>query len=386
MFKHKHYLPILKGRTGELSALEEVPPSAWGVFTPLIEIPAIPSKWLDNGSKIPNATIGKHVAAVARKIVDAIPKAKRFFVDGFYIQNEEALPDKQEPIAAIMGVLRSASLQAVPVVGVRRVFEYLASAKAAHEKDHRGYCLRVSGADLPVHGLNDRIKALLEFLAIEPKDVDLVLDFEAITEDSAPNFIAAAPAQLARFPFLEKWRTLTLAATAIPQNLGQIPANTIKPFRRYEMDLWQAVLKSRPRLKRLPAFGDYAATHPFMTEINPRFINKSPSIKYAGTNSWIIARGKAKPKKKKNEDGTAKSVAVEVPPDSVQYPKLAAQIMDCESWRGESFSWGDGRIAECVRKRAAKKKATGGNSTWVSVATSHHIAVVVEQIANLPDL
>lgn len=67
-FDHTHYVPILKGKQGELNALQDTNPKLLTKFTPLIEIPPIPPAWPEgeNQKPIPAKTIDEHIKAVAK--------------------------------------------------------------------------------------------------------------------------------------------------------------------------------------------------------------------------------------------------------------------------------------------------------------------------------
>jgi hypothetical protein len=376
MFDHTHYVPILKGKPGELMGLSHLSAAHWGAITPLIEIPSIPLDWPGEiGVSVPAKTIAEHVEKVIVDLAKTVPQQKPFFIDGGYIEHEDALPNKQEPIAEIVASLVKAGLHPIPVVGIRRVFEYLTAAKTIHRKHGHGLCLRIAASEmfLPI---GPRITQLLELLLIKPDKIHLILDYGAIDDERAEGPKKNVSGRMTRLAEMGKWKTMTVSATAIPQNMSKVSINSLKVIPRHEWDIWLTLRGRRSAI--IPTFGDYAATHPVQQEIDPRIINKSPSIKYTTDDSWVFAKGKARPKKA--------GAKTSVPPHSVQYPMLAQRLMEMDEWCGEDFSWGDERIAECVAKRAAKKKATGGAAEWIAVATSHHIAVVVNQIANLPAL
>jgi hypothetical protein len=61
MFDHTQYVPILKGKEGEYSALRELTGSVKDLLTPLAEIPSIP---YDFENDAPAKTVDEHLRQV----------------------------------------------------------------------------------------------------------------------------------------------------------------------------------------------------------------------------------------------------------------------------------------------------------------------------------
>jgi len=92
MFDHKHYVPILKGKQGELNAIEETATELRDRLTPLIEVPPISWKYIENEREpVPAKSIDAHVADVAERLAEAVGSKSQIFVDGFYVDNEATL-------------------------------------------------------------------------------------------------------------------------------------------------------------------------------------------------------------------------------------------------------------------------------------------------------
>jgi len=368
-FDHLHYVPILKGKQGELDAIKETSPEVRDAFTPLLEVPAIPLKYLEGEYvPIPAKSIDDHVNRVAENFAKALGPKHPAFIDGQRIEEEEALDDGSEPVTEVFNVLRKNMVKFIPTIGLDRVAEYAEAVKAAIKEDGRGCCLRLIESDLEaLADLEDQIKSLLKFLGVNPPEVDLIVDFEADVPARA-----AFVYQVNGLPMLNKWRTVTVASSSFPENMERVAQNSLVELERSEWLAWLFLRSNKEKLARIPSFDDYAINHPVLSEIDPRIMRMSPNIRYTAAVNYVIAKGEALPRK---TDRQKKAAAA----PSDQYPKLAGRIMKHPSWTGKKFSWGDAFIEDC-----SQKKRVGNATNWRAVGTSHHIAFAVRQLANLP--
>jgi hypothetical protein len=368
-FTDRHYVPILKGKQGELDAIRETSAKVREEFTPLLEIPPIPPKYIQGQDEpVPAKSIDEHLNDVAESLTKALGSQYPAFIDGFYIEEEETLATGIEPIEGLFELLRKNKVQFIPAIGLDRVEEYGTAIKNVIAADDRGCCLRLVEDDLEaVSELEPQIKSLLKFLDVNASDVHLLIDF-------GPNVPsrAALPYQINALPKLKDWRTLTISSSSFPVNMEGAVRNSVTEFERREWTVWTFLRSKAKTLTRMPAFGDYAINHPIFTEIDPRIMRMSPNIRYASDLNCVVAKGEAYPRK------TDRRKKVGVAP-SDQYPKLAQAIMNHPAWRGRRFSWGDAFIEDC-----SQKKRVGSATNWRAVGTCHHIALVVQQIASLP--
>jgi hypothetical protein len=65
--------------------------------------------------------------------------------------------------------------------------------------------------------------------------------------------------------------------------------------------------------------------------------------------------------------------------NGVQFDDLCKLLVERWEFSGDEFSWGDARIGAC----ANGKESNGNASVWTAVGTSHHLAFVRPEIANL---
>lgn len=344
-------------------------------FTPLLEIPPIPLKYIEGQDEpVLAKSIDDHMADVAERFVETLKGLPRFFVDGIYIENEDELTDGAEPIESVFNALRAEKLAFVPTCALNSVEDYVESVRTAVSVDGRGCCLRLFEADLEgIAEIELQVGALLKFLGILPRDIDLLVDFGPKVPSKA-----ALPYQVDALPFLTEWRTVTVAASSFPVDMSGVAQNSIAELEREEWLAWVSLRSKSKVLKRMPTYGDYAINHPVYVEVDPRIINMSPNIRYTDSASYVIAKGQAIPRKKKSGTPEEQAKRRKLLP-SEQYPKLAAKIMAHPSWKGVHFSWGDAFIEDCARK-----SCVGNPTDWRAVGTCHHIALVSQQLSSLP--
>jgi hypothetical protein len=374
-FDHSHYVPILKGKLGELNALRNTDPKLFVKFTPFIEVPPIPNAYPEDSPPVQAKTIDKHIKDVSASFVKVLTALPSVFVDAVYIETEDDLKDGSSPVDALFAALRKGKVPFVPAIGLDRVEDYADSVKNALETDNRGCCLRPLESDLEGFAeLGGQIDSLLAALNAKPSSVDLLVDFRAKVPPKA-----VFPFLIDALPRLSEWRTLTVASSSFPSDMSGVGKNKIEEIEREEWLAWLFVRgKQKSMNKRVPTFADYAINHPVLTELDPRLMNMSPNIRYTDTLSYVVAKGQAQPRKKWAKTAEQKIIREQLSP-TVQYPKLANMIKGHASWKGSQYSWGDKFIDQC-----SQKKCVGSATDWRTVGTSHHIAAIVQLIANLP--
>jgi hypothetical protein len=191
--------------------------------------------------------------------------------------------------------------------------------------------------------------------------VDLILDLRAVSPNEENTLRAAIPVLVRSILDLGEWRSFTLAATAFPETLIELPPSSVSLIARLEWIVWRNLI-ARRRIPRLPSFGDYAVASPQPSEVDPRIMRPSASIRYTTDDAWLI------PKARNLRDfGFA------------QFHDVCRDLIARAEYSGPGFSWGDWYIDECANHRVG----TGNLTTWRKAGTSHHLACVTRQIARL---
>ena len=198
-------------------------------------------------------------------------------------------------------------------------------------------------------------------MGVSPSDADLLLDLRALNPADGITLTGNVLTLISRIPLLEQWRSLALAATGFPANLTGLPPAGLSLIARLEWVLWRNVV-SRARRLRLPAFADYGIAHVEPSEVDPRIMRPSASIRYTVDEAWLILKGR-----NLRDHGYG------------QFHDVCRHLIQRPEYAGPDFSSGDRYIERCANDRTG----TGNLTTWRRVGTSHHIAFVVSQLATV---
>ncbi len=358
MFPSNDYVPILKGKDGEYGALESMSSEEKERITPLIEIPPVP--W-DHTNDVLEKTIDQHLLKVDRKLEKSWGMHQPFFVDLMWISERERMSDGTHPVAHVFSRVRLRALKAIPVTGLIRTDDYQMACREIIETDKRGVCLRLQKDDFDGQDtLETAVTKLLGSLRVSPTDTDLVLDLGSLHPETGEESSIDVVSLVKSIPFPRKWRSVVLAATGFPVDLMGLPPSEISTVRRLEWALWCSIA-SDTRIARTPTFGDYAIAHPQPPEVDPRLMRPSASIRYTSEDVWLILKGK------NLRDHGYK-----------QFHDVSKILLKNAAYSGPEFSWGDRYIKDCANRLVS----SGNLTTWRKVGTSHHIAYVMQQIAN----
>ena len=359
-FDHQHYVPILKGKAGEFEALHQLDPGLKDRITPLIEV--APPPW-DYDLDAPTKTLTQHFDGLAERLVSAWGADYEIFLDLAALDSADRLDTGVHPVAGLFDDTRAQGLQAIPTTGPDRDADYQTAVRDVATADGRGAAVRLRTEDIgDLTTLAAALDDLAHALDLEPGQLDLILDFGEITAGQAGTAELAARALLPTLPRLNEWRTLTLAAGAMPQTLTSIPTSTTGRLQRLDWILWRNLI-SGGQLPRQPAYGDYGIAHVAFLDFDPRFMQITAAIRYTTGDDWLIVRG-----------ATIKKAGGQ------QWFALAAQLTGRPEFAGSSHCQGDDFIDQC----GGGTSGPGNLTTWRTVGTVHHLTVVDGQIASLP--
>src|ERR1700722_10196400 len=173
-FDHSHYVPILKGKKGELLALAKA--EHIQQFTPLIEVVPIPMEYPEEGDPYLSKSMEKHVKDTAVSYKKAMGILPRVFIDGRYIE-EEKVNDGSSAVGRLFSLLRNGGINFIPAIGLDRVEDYANAVRDAMAMSKIGCCLRLWESDLEsLSDLDSQIMSLLRTLNVATDSVDLLID------------------------------------------------------------------------------------------------------------------------------------------------------------------------------------------------------------------
>lgn len=363
MFDHNHYVPILKWKRGERKALLNLDSIHKKVITPLIEIQPVPFNHVSGEF---SKSLDEHLANIGQEVNEAWDKDKPIFVDLNTLYDNGDFEDVnlqsgQHPLEFIIDEIESKGIPAIPVTGIHRFPLFNNAVKKVIEKYNRGLCIRLEESDLSdIHALKSEIDNLIDFLGVDKSSLDLVLDYKQILPQQEQHHITKVTLTLVQLPYLQEWRTLTLASTAYPKKLNQIPTNSNGSLPRTEWSVYQTLRGYG--LARIPTFGDYTITHPDFVNLDPRVINMAAGIKYTAGNETLIFRGIGV-----KNNGFSQMI------------QLCIDVTNHFKYYGRTFSYGDQYIYDCANQLCN----TGNAESWVIVGVNHHLSVVSSDVSNL---
>jgi hypothetical protein len=355
MFNHRHYVPILKWKMGEYQALQRLSEPVKDSLTPLFEIPPV---GFDFESGTDKKTPDEHLADFGKRLKSKW-QGRRCFVDLKYLPPNTRMEGGLHYVEATMASARAEGCSAVPVVSFANDAALLSSVAGVVRQDRRGVCFRLVLADFNRRNLAADIETLLRPLVEGWSEVDLVIDTGTTV---LPTTIMLQLMGLV--PVMNRWRTVTIAATSYPETIAQIRA----PFEivpRLEWTAYKEYLAQLGRETRIPTFGDYAVAHPDLVELDMRIIKPFAKLRYTIDDSWYIARGSSV-----RTDGFG------------QYQQMCARLIAQPFFSGRNYSAADAYIEDCANGVAK----TGNLSTWVWVSTNRHLTKVVDDLSNLSAL
>lgn len=362
MFDNKEYVPILKWKRGERTALEKLNHHLKHHMTPLLEIQPIPYDFKKGDFK---KSLDEHLANIGVTVKESWGLEKPIFVDAFTIYDNEdfdsdtKLLNDKHPLEFIVESIESNDTPVVPVTGLLRYPEFNTAIKRVVDTFQRGVCIRLTSDDLAdLEALKSDLEQLTKDLNLSKNAVDIVLDYKHVNDKQRTALLQNLILVIAQFPFLHEWRTFTISATSIPRTLG-ISTNSTGSITRTEWLVYKQIKNSG--LSRIPSFSDYNINNPDFVNIDPRFMKIAAGVKYTIPNEFLIHRGSVI---KNNGFG--------------QMTAITQALIQHKDYAGPSFSYGDQYIFDC-----AHGGATGSPEYWVIVGVNHHLTHVVNALANL---
>lgn len=360
MFSERHYIPILKGKEGELRALYYLDPSIKKNLTPLIDVPR---RKIDPSTRKPKGDLESHLFKKIQLIAGNWGRKYPIFIDLFDINPGYRTSTGEHYVDYLFKRLQEIKFQAIPTTGTDRDEDYQKSISNIINPNNREICIRLLDDDIesPIETYHT-LKSLLKTLKITEEIVHLLLDFRDISIGEEQDSINKAINFLRALPNINAWKSMIISSSGFPQTLGGVTPNSKKKIPRTELKLRRLLLNQRANLPRIPIYSDYGICHPDHLDFNPRTHKRSAAIRYTTEEDWLIIKG----------------MNLEKEPGQKQFLKLAKELCSHVDYYGPSFSHGDKFIEDC----ANNTRKSGSLTTWRMVGTSHHLTLVVEQLAN----
>jgi hypothetical protein len=328
------YLPILRPRRGEFTALHHLDAAAAARVLPIFE--------LESG------------AGLVSLIRQRRPRTAAVAVDF------GALDDPPDPLASppleLAEQLVDLGVTLVPVLrpyeSRRRLAEHGLAARMHAERavlrlQPHADALNPAQADAVV----DRV---LRGTGLEPECVDLVVDLAETACAAHADQVVERARRVLRWSRQVPWRSVTVASGAMPPNLDDLPIDRPTAVGRLDARVWARLAESEI------GYADYGVTSPVRRH-GVQYHRQLPTIRYTAERHWWIYRAR--------RGGRGDDRCYE----------LCRTLVTSAQWpaEGARYSWGDAEIA----RRARSAPGAGSAASWMAWSTSHHVAHVLRSLA-----
>ncbi|MGJ0578552.1 beta family protein [Xenorhabdus bovienii] len=362
MFETISYIPILKAKRAELTALSQMDTFTKSKIIPLLEIEPVP---IDLESDEPSRQYDDTLSEFGLKVVAGCSGIAAIFLDGILIEDQFIAPTDQYPIENATIQIREAGLKVIPVTSPTRSVRYKQSISTLVQDE---VCLRLTTTDLVNPQL---VTNYIRELNIAPRYIDVIIDLRDMLSGMDINSAyVLASGVINSFVDIHQFRSITLASGSFPVDLRDISVGTY-PQARLEWILWQDI-HSNNQLPRNIIYSDYGVQHPDYTRLTTKYPNTSASVRYTGDNDFWVFRGRL-----------AKQYGYE------QYGAHSQEIISHPEYSGSSFSTGDKAISDYAQTYERfvgdpdGKHKFGSAEIWRRIGQNHHITKVVSQLSNL---
>jgi hypothetical protein len=346
------YVPVLKGRQGELAALAAIQPMTRKAILPLLEI-------------VPGSVEEPERPSQLRTVVSKTAKrletwtGSRLLLDAYLLPPEAAPGDEFGTLGNSVMAAMDQGVDATPVVHLDDDPQVYRDAATLRKELHRGVAVRLRTEDLDEDSedIEDALTGLLSTLHAERQDVDLILDLGVVNGDLSVRAGARLAADAMRgLSALDEWRNVIVTGGAFPSDLSAFEPWTLGEAPRYDATLYD-YLRQRRRLPRIPTFGDYAVTHPILSGLPYR---AAPQLRYCVADRWLVLKGR-----------------LNDPRSHEQFFEICERIAAHPDFVGAALGNADARIAN------PRSKGPGNALTWREIGTTHHLDFVVRRITTL---
>jgi len=317
------YRPILRPRRGEFAALHHLDEATARLVLPIIEV---------RGERL-------------GPLIKALPPATgKLAVD---------LPESADPLD-LADELADLGVSMVPVLRAFHSNPRLVQNGLAARMHLKRAVLRLqphvdAGNPAAATAATER---MLIGSGLEHECVDLVIDLAETACVVHADEVQEQARHVLRWARGRPWRSVSVAAGAMPANLDDLPTDEAVTVGRLDARLWARL--AAPGV----GYADYGVTSP-VRRLGVQFHRQLPTLRYTADDEWWIYRWA---RRGGRSDGRCRDLCRTLV-GSTQWPAAGAR-----------FSWGDAEIA----RRARSAGGAGSPAGWIGWSTSHHIAHVLQ--------
>ena len=338
------YVPILKGREGELRAIAHLPDMLAPRILPVFEVPPTVRGPI------------KDAYAFTRRACRSVPPNMTIAVDVGYLADPDE--GRRAPLRDIAEDLAAWGVPIRPVLHLHDSAVRLAEARDATAMHAGHVVVRLGGyvADPDDEEAETQLRELCRRAGTTIEQSALILDFFEVRSKRdlgrVEPLVRKCVAWARRYP----WESIAVTSGAMPESIADLPTNTATPIPRHDLALWRRL--QEPDI----GFGDYGIAHPKMTVGGWR---PTPNLRYTDDDVWWIYR--------RARDGNGNKSMYDI----------CASLVTADHWpaEGPGYSWGDSEIARRAIGHGGPEIPTG----WRAWSTAHHLTHVLRMLGPLHD-
>ncbi|MEN1968882.1 hypothetical protein WMZ97_12520 [Lentibacillus sp. N15] len=346
------YYPILKWKMGEKIALERLSKNVINKIAPIIEV-------VESEKKID----------ILREIRQ-INGFDKIFLDTSYVEDDNS--------GYLENLMIEAGSKGLPIYPVLSYDEFKYRADNFIKSDELLVKIAIP-EDLDGDDYNTMFDSIKKWINKCDVNLSVLLDLGLIENRMDAN---RQYAELKRV--LDKYimelniNNIIISVTSFPDDLSDISSGGENFYKRFDIKIFTRLMESKEfhALNEKICYSDYGVTKFTESEIDFSRLRYGilPKARYTTKDDYWILKGK--------RDNYTKEWIM-------NHQTLAQTIFSSSYYYGENFSFGDYDIMERAlgHKKDSPEKTVGpgSNTNWVTIAVSHHIPVVVDELSMLFD-
>lgn len=364
-----NYVPLLKWKRAEQSALRELTDARKDKIMPLVEL-VMPKPKSNPKDASPDQLHAESiqifrdhkVKEFAKEIFIAWGK-RPIFVDFTLLYPSDL---KSLGIRTLMPDAARTGVRIIPVVNISDDKTYLDLVMQMAATYKSGVCVRLSPVNLKdkaaIGATNGLLTTMLKTYGLKPEDTYILADLKEVVRTDDYSDCARHSQEIVH---LNAWKGFIFGNGSFPQDLSECKRDEDNVLVRQEWVNWKKQ-RDNSETKRIPTFADYAMRYPIYND-SFQFYHPTTSIKYTLNDSWLVMKGQ----QQKFE----------------QYLASAYLLMnDGDKFYTAKHCAGDAYIAlkgnhYPVYAKDHSVKGTGTTESWLKSGVNHHLSVVVDQLA-----
>lgn len=344
------YFPFVPNKQGELMAVSHLSPRCRARTRVVYEI--------DRPAGAQSAELEQHIAEAVNQIVHAWGTRYPLLVDLPGYGPEHRMPDGTTAIDRAYLSLRQMRMVVVPVVGPisARGVEVIHMMRDVVSLNRCGAALRIPFLELSQTDVLQReLQAVMRALALDPGDIDLLLDLEATlhipkSQRSVAHLTAVVHEALAVISAIGNFRNVIVCGSSVPESVGKEYDDVPYRGQRIELEVWRGVCG---RVRTPVCFSDYCITAPRGNDPRGFGSPPPPRVRLSTPHEHVFYRGKPN-----------------------KYVDLCKRVVSGSDFDPNIMAWGAASLSSCANEHIRVSSPT----TWVARDTNLHIETTLAEV------